>query len=247
MHSTILAVALLAAPLAAQAISLEFTPNPAAPGMPVTITGTNASASTVVLSSPCGWLSIHQGSQQGPVVGPNLICIQILRNVAPGGTFNVSWNLRDPNNVPVPPGEYWVETRVWDANFTAIMTNWFCITVLQPGVPLLTAGGLATRGQSTPLQINASVHANGYWFCALSLDSNNPVSVLGLNTCLSVPITGAVFTNAFGQLDGLGNSTGIALNVPNLAFIQHWGLQVQALLVSNAGLGLTNSQSFTVR
>ena len=247
MRTTLLAVALSFAPLAAQAISVEFTPNPALPGTPVTITGTNASSANIVLSTSCGWLTVHSGSQAGPAVGPNLICISIPVTKTPGASFNVQWNLRDLNNVPVPSGNYWIETRNWDATFTTMQTNWFCLTVLQPGVPILAATGLAQRGQATPMNVNAATQPGGFWVCALSLDSNNPLSVLGLSSCLSAPITGAVFTPAFGVLDAQGQSGPFAMNLPNLAFIQYWGLQVQALTSGPAGLLLTNGLSFTVR
>src|SRR5947207_11260717 len=104
--STFLAVALLATPVAAQAVSLEFTPDPAPPGVAVTITGTNATAADIVLSSPCGWLTIHRGSQTGPVVGPNLSCPAVLVGVPPGGAFRVQWDQRDPNGALVLPGNY---------------------------------------------------------------------------------------------------------------------------------------------
>jgi hypothetical protein len=245
--STLLAVALLAMPLAAQAVSLEFTPNPAPPGVAVTITGTDAAAAAIVLPSPCGWLSIHQGSQKGPVVGPNLSCPAVLVNVPRGGAFGVQWDQRNPDGTLVLPGNYWIETRVWDSGSTAIQVDWFCLTILAPGATALTTAGPAQRGQSTALQIAAPSAPGAVWFCALSLDSNNPVTILGLPTCLSEPITGAVFDNSFGVLDARGNSTGLALNVPNLAFVQYWGLQVQALLLDGAGLQSTNGLSFTVR
>jgi hypothetical protein len=246
MRSLFLAL-VLAAPAAAQAVSLEFTPDPVPPAVPVTLTGTNASAASIVLPSPCTWVRIHQGSQAGPVVGPNGGCITLPITVLSGGMFTQQWNQLDPNSAPVPPGSYWAETRVYDANFTAIQTNWFCFTILAPGAPALTAAGPAQRGQSTALQIAAPSAAGGFWFCALSLDSNNPVTVLGLPTCLSLPVTGDAFTNSFGMLDGQGRSAGLALNVPNLAFLQYRGLQVQAMLQGPAGLQLTNGLSFTVR
>jgi hypothetical protein len=246
MRSLSLALVLLAAPVRAQVVSLEFTPDPAPPGVPVTITGTNASPASVTLPSPCTWLRIHQGSRAGPVVGPNVGCITLPITVRPGLSFSVPWDQRDPNNALLSPGDYWIETQVF-VQPSAFQTNWFCVTILAPGAPALTAAGPAQRGQSTALQITAPSAAGGFWFCALSLDSNNPVTLFGLPTCLSLPVTGDAFTNAFGALDGQGRSAGLALNVPNLAFLQYRGLQVQALLTGPGGLQLTNGLSFTVR
>lgn len=246
IHHLLLAAGLAAAAVSAQTVSVQFSPNPAPPGTPVTITGTDATGQGLTLPSPCGWVRIYQGSQTGPFVGPLVGCIQVLVPVAPNGSFSLQWDQQDQNGRNVPPGTYWVETRVFDANFN-VRTDWFCLSVQGAGVPALTAAGNAVVGQSTALQVNAPNAPAGFWFAAASLSSNNPISVLGLNTCLSTPITGDVFTNPFGQLDAAGQSAGIALNIPNLAPLRYLGLQLQALVVGGPGLQLTNALSFTIQ
>ncbi len=245
--TTLLVLSTAAALLPAQTVSLEFSPNPVPPLTPVTITLTDSTGQGVVLPSPCTWVRIHQGSQQGPQVGPNLWCGQFLVNVPPNGTYQLSWDLRDPNGVPVPNGIYWMETRVWDAGINNLRTDWFALSVQGPNDASLTAGGNAAVGAATPLQVTSPRSFGGLYFAALSLDSRNPVTVLGLTTALSVPMTGDAFTNAFGVLDTQGRSSGLQLNVPNLPALRYLGLQLQSLVYDVNGFLLTNPLSLTVR
>ena len=76
---------LLTAGLSAQTVAGSFSPNPVAPGVPVTFTGTDASGHGVNLPSPCGWYRIHQGSQTGPIVNLGIFCIQVIVPIAANG------------------------------------------------------------------------------------------------------------------------------------------------------------------
>lgn len=249
LRSTTLAV--LLAPLSAQAVSVEFSPNPPSQGALVTIVGTDQTGRGVTLPSPCTWVRIHQGSQAGPVVGPNGFCPAVLVPIPPNASFRLQWDQLDGNGRPLPAGDYWFETRVWDPSLSNLMVDWFCLRVMPPQStdPLLRAAGQAQIGQVTQLALASPAHGNGVFFLAASLSSNNPVQAFGLQTCLSQPITADLFLPAFGPLDPSGASPSIGMAIPNLPAIRFWGLQVQAL-VSDLALAnpqLTNPQSFTIR
>jgi hypothetical protein len=235
---------LLTAGLSAQTVAGSFSPNPVAPGVPVTFTGTDASGHGVNLPSPCGWYRIHQGSQTGPIVNLGIFCIQVIVPVAPNGTFSFTWNQRDSTSQFVPPGTYWFETRVWDSGFTTLSIDWFCISIQPAGAPALTASGPARLGLSTPLQVSAPSEPGALWIVAASLSSNNPIFP---GACLSDPIFFEPFTAPIGVLDGSGLSSGLALLVPGSPVALYQGIHVQSLIFGASSLLLTNDVSFTVQ
>jgi hypothetical protein len=235
---------LLTAGLSAQTVAGSFSPNPVAPGVPVTFTGTDASGHGVNLPSPCGWYRIHQGSQTGPIVNLGIFCIQVIVPIAANGTFSFTWDQRDATAQLVPPGTYWFETRVWDSGFTTLSIDWFCLSIQPAGVPALTASGPARLGLSTPLQVTAPTEPGALWIVAASLSSNNPIFP---GACLSDPIFFEPFTAPIGVLDGSGLSSGLALLVPSSPVALYQGIHVQSLIFGASSLLLTNDVSFTVQ
>lgn len=236
----------LAASVHAQAVAGSFAPNPVAPGVPVTLTCTDATGQGLQLPSPCTWYRIHQGSQTGPDVTPGAFCPTVIVPVPPNGTFQFTWNQLDANGRPMQPGTYWFLTRAWDSAFSVLHENWFCISVQPAGAPALTATGPARLGQATALQIAAPGHAGALHIAACSFTSNNPVSFFGLDTCLSLPAFLDTLVAPIGVLDGAGNSAGMALVIPNVPIALWQSLHVQALLVGGS-MVLTNDLSFTVQ
>ena len=242
----LLASLLFSAGASAQAVAGAFSPNPAPPGVPVTFTGTDALGQGLNLPSPCTWYRIHQGTQSGPVVPLGGGCPAVIVPVAPNGTFSFTWDQRNAAGQFVAPGTYWFETLAWDQGFQTLHTNWFCISIQPAGAPALTAAGPARVGQSTPLQITAPSEAGALWIVACSLDSNAPISVFGVDTCLSLPLFLEPFTTPRGVLDATGNSTGLALVLPNVPQFLWQGLHVQSLILGAAPV-MTNDLSFTIQ
>jgi len=234
---------LLIAGLSAQTVAGSFSPNPVAPGVPVTFTGTDAAGQGVNLPSPCGWYRIHQGSQTGPVVPLGIFCIQVIVPVAPNGTFSFTWNQRDATGQFVPPGTYWFETRVWDAGFQTMSIDWFSISIQPAGVPALTASGPARLGLPTPLTVTAPSEPGALYIVAASLTSNTPIP----GTFLSDPLFFEPFTSPIGVLDGSGSSSGLALLVPGSPVALYQGIHVQSLIFGASSWLLTNDVSFTVQ
>jgi hypothetical protein len=241
------AIPLLVVALPAQAVAGSFFPNPVQPGVPVTLTCTDSTGQGVQLPSPCGWFHIHQGSQTGPQVQLGLFCPQVIVPIPPNGTFSFTWDQLDANGRAVPPGSYWFLTRVWDGAFSVLHENWFCISIQPAGAPALTAAAPARLGQTTALQIAAPAEPGALYIAAASFSSNNPVSFFGLDTCLSLPAFLDPLSAPIGFLDGAGNSTGLALTIPNVPVALWQGLHVQALIAGAGGLLLTNDVSFTVQ
>lgn len=237
---------LLAVPIAAQSLAGEFSPQVAPFGTPVTFTITDSTGQGVNLSSPCGWYAIFQGSQGGPQLQLGQSCLQVIVPVAPGGSATFTWDQRDVNG-QVPAGQYWFRARVWDSGINRQLTDWFCLSIVNPGEPQYTVQAPLQLGQTAQFAIAAPQQPNAIYFTALSFSSNNPVTAAGLATCLSLPIfTG--LQNGFGALDAQGNSAGVALPIPNIPALQNTGLHSQAVLFTTAGaVLLTNDISMVLR
>lgn len=242
------ATTLLAALAPAQVHAGEFSPNPVQPGQTVTFTMTDSTGQGRNLPSPCTWYTIHSGSQAGPVVGTGVGCPAVIVPLAPNGSRTFAWNQLDQNGRQVPPDQYWIEVRSWDQGFGSLAIDWFCLSIQAAADPALTAQAPTVIGTNVPLLVQAPQLPGAFWFCAASLSANNPVSVLGLDLCLSQPITAAPLLGAFGQLDAQGNSSGLALALPNLPWLRFQGLQLQALIVPASGpFAVTNGVAVTIR
>lgn len=234
-----------AAPLAAQNLAGEFTPSVAPIGTPVTFTITDSTGQGLNLPSMCTWYAIFQGSQTGPRLTLPGFCLTVLVPVAPGGSASYTWDQRD-NGSQVPAGNYWFRASVWDSTISRQFIDWFCLTLVDPGDPTFTMQAPAQLGQTVPFAIQAPQQPSAIHYVAMSFSSNNPVTLPGLATSLSLPIfTG--MQNGLGALDAQGNSTGIALSIPNLPALHNRGLHAQALLLSNSSLLVTNDVSITLR
>ena len=235
----------LAAGGAAQDLSGEFSPNPAPPGAPVTFTLTDATGQGLILSSSCGFFTIHQGTQDGPTVGLSIACPQVQVSVPANGSFSFTWDQRDANGNPVPQGRYWFEARAWDPGLAQMLTEFFCLSIQRPDEPALTAGGVAQVGKTTALTINSPNDPGAPYLAFVSLSSNRPFSAFGLDTCLSLPIFVSPLVKAFGFLGSSGQAN-LAVRVPNLPGLSFEGFHVQAL-VAGSVWRLTNDLSFSIR
>jgi hypothetical protein len=242
---SVLAFLGLAAATAAQSVSATIAPNPALPGVPITITGNDTTGSGLQLPSPCTWVAIHRGSQTGPVVNTGLGCPAVLVPIASYGSFQLTWDQTD-DGVPVPPGAYWLEVRTLDILATTFRTDWFCISIQQATDAALTAAGPVRVGMVTPLQISAPQEPGAIYLAAVAFSANDPISVFGLDTCLQPPIVIDLLAAPLGALDGNGNSQGLQLQIPNTPIATFQGVHVQALLAGSTLL-LTNSLTFTIQ
>ena len=189
IHRATLATVLtmcLAASSGAQAVAGSFSPNPVTPGAPVTFTGTDATGLGLNLPSPCTWFTIHQGTPTGPVVQLGIGCPAVIVPVAPNGTFFFTWDQLDASGALVAPGLYWFETFVFDPSFGATFTDFFCISIQPAGDPSLVMNGVVKVGQSTGLTVNSPADPNRPYLTALSLTSNTPFALSGLQFCLSI-------------------------------------------------------------
>lgn len=236
-----------ALPAAAQAMTCEFSPNPAVPGVGVMIWFWDAlgQGGRFPARPP---FTIHQGSSSGPQVeflDPGSLYPTYEIVVSPFGGCGYSWNLRDWQGNAVPPGTYWFRKSTQVGSQQVV--DQFCLHVQAANAPALLATGGASVGQTTPLQIRAPSEPLAAYLAAVSFSSNLPIRAFNLQTCLSPPVFLEALVNPIGSLDGAGNSTGLALRLPNVAAANHLGLLVQALLLGPGGLRLTNAQSFFVR
>src|SRR5262245_38014580 len=242
----VLAAAAFVGAAPAPAIAGRSQPNPAPPGVPITLTCTDTTGLGCVLPSPCTWFTIHRGGQAGPIVPLGLFCPAVLRPVAPNGTFAFTWDQRDDLGAFVPPDSYWFEIRTFDSGFN-VRTDWFCISIQPPNAPALTAAGPARVGMVTPLQVSAPQEPGALFVAALAFSANVPIVVFGLQTCLDASVSLDFLVAPIGGLDALGQSAGLALNVPNTPIALWQGAHVQSLIFGTAGLQLTNSVAFTVQ
>lgn len=239
------AVLALAASGTAQLLSAEFSPNPAVPGGSVTFTITDASRSGLILSSSCGFFTIRHANLDGPPVGPSVVCPQVLVPVAANGSFSFTWDQKDANGNPVGPGRYWFEARAYVPRLARFVTEQFCLSIQAPSEPALSAGGVAQVGVATGLTIFSPSDPGALYLAAVSLSSNRPITVVGLDTCLSPPLFVTPLVNGLGILDANGQAN-LAVQVPNLPELAFHGFHVQALLASNK-FRITNGLSFSIR
>ena len=245
--------------VSAQAVAGSFSPNPVAPGTPVTFTGTDATGLGLNLPSSCTWFTIHQGTPAGPVVPLGIGCPAVIVPIAPNGSFSFTWDQLDASGALVAPGLYWFETFVFDPGFTTTFTDFFCISIQPATAPSLVQTSLgpfiAKVGQSTGLTISSAGDPGRSYVTALSLTSNNPINLFGLQFCLSPDVLlnislvnpGSVMTNSIGFLDAAGNSSGLTVNIPNDPSLAFQGFHTQALISGALGFKLTNDLSFTIQ
>ena len=234
----------LAASGTAQHLSAEFSPNPAVPGGSVTFTITDASRSGLILSSSCGFFTIRHANLDGPPVGPLVACPQVLVPVAANGSFSFTWDQKDANGKPVGPGRYWFEATAYIPRLARFVTEQFCLSIQGPDEPALT-GGVAQVGKTTGLTIFSPNDPGALYLAVVSLSSNRPITVVGLDTCVSPPLFVTPLVNALGILDASGQAN-LAVQVPNLPELAFQGFHVQALLASRR-FRITNGLSFSIR
>lgn len=148
LRSLSLALFTLALPTSAQVpcglpgVTVTVSPQLAQPGTPITVTLTNGSNSLIQLPSSCTYSIVYagQGCGSNPVFGPG--CLAVITPIAPGQSHAMPWNQNDQNGVQVPDGEYSIEVRYWDANFTSLTSCCANVTIGgEPGTGYCFAGG----------------------------------------------------------------------------------------------------------
>jgi len=255
--AAVLGAFLLCAPLAgAQVISASFSPNPAPPGVPVTVTGTDATGGGLALACPCCWYEIHAGSPTGPVVSLGIFCPSVIVPVGPNGNFAFTWNQKDDTGSFVPPGQYWFVLKAWDPGFTSISQDFFCLSIQGPSEPALRNTSPAQVGMPLGLEIDAPVQTGAFYLTVASFTSNNPLpNPAGGLTCIDfdilfqislAPGTPGVFDNFKGFLDGSGKSSGMSLNLPSIPSLAHQPLKLQSFLLAGPSIVSTSGLSLTI-
>jgi hypothetical protein len=243
-------LAALALATGAQNISGEFSPNPVAPGVPVTLTITDATGAGLNLSSSCTWFTIHQGTQAGPVVPLGIFCPAVIVPVPPNGSFSFTWDQTDDTGSLVAPGLYWFEARAFDAGFGTVFVDWFCISIQPATDPALTVVTPPQVGMSMTVDLDAPLAPNAPFLIAASRTSNTPFSFLGLQFCLSpdalfLSSLAGGFGGAIGALDGSGHAS-VSFLLPANPAIAFQGFHLQALLASGGVFQNTNDLSLVV-
>ena len=254
--TTAMAALALCAGAHAQAISASFNPNPVAPGVPVTVTAVNATGADLELPSPCGWYVIHAFVPGGANVTPSVFCPQVIVPVPSGGSFSYTWDQKDGNGVQVPPGVYWFELKAWDAGFTTLHHDYFCISIQSPPAAALTNQTPAKVGATLAMQIDAPLAPGAFYLTLASFTSNNPLplpsgglSCLDFDALLQLTLGAPnplYFPNFRGFLDGSGKSSGLALNIPALPVLANKPLKVQSFMLTGSTITPTNGLSFAI-
>lgn len=255
--AAVLGTVLFCAPLAgAQVISAAFSPNPAPPGVPVTVTGTDAFGNGLALACPCCWYEIHAGSPSGPPISLGIFCPSVIVPVAPGGSFGFTWNQKDDSGAFVPPGQYWFELKAWDPGFTGISHDFFCLSIQGPTEPALRNTTPAQVGMPLGLEIDAPMQPGSFYLTVASFTSNNPLpNPAGGLTCIDfdilfqislAPGAPGVFNNFKGFLDGSGKSSGMSLAIPSIASLANQPLKFQSFLLAGPSIVSTSGLSLTI-
>ena len=156
------------------------------------------------------------------------------------------WDQRDVHGAFVPPGEYWWEVIVWEPFYAAQRVDWFCLTVQPPGAPALTEASPARIGTAATMALTAPTEPGALYIAGFSFSSNQPVDVLGLPSCLSLPILIGGVRQGIGFLDGSGNAPDLAVDLPAMPGLVGLGYHVQVLLSGASGLRLTNDLAQTI-
>jgi hypothetical protein len=240
------ALAVLAWTAPAQTVSGSFSPNPVLPGQTVTFTGTDAAGSGLNLPSPCGWYKIHQGSPTGPEIVLGIFCPQVIVPVPANGTFSFTWDQMDQNGRQVPPGLYWIVTRVWDPNFTQLSMDEFCLSIQPATATSLVQNAPVRVGQSAGFTVSSPSEPGAAYGVAWSLTANDVLALPGLQFCLEPPIFTAGLTNALGALDNNGQSNGLAITLPNIPQIAYLGMHFEGIVVGSQ-FRKTNAVAVTIQ
>lgn len=245
LATSALAACLFALPSHAQFVVKEFAQNPVPLGGTASFVLTDATGNGFQLPDGCGGVTVHQGSQDGPIVPFDFGCGAVIVPVDPGGTWTVSRAMVDLAGNPLPAGDYWWRSLVYDGTFQA-QIEWHCLRVQGAG-PTLSLTTAPKVGDVSTLSITGG-SGGAFYFVGLSRTMNDPISIPGpfapstLDLCLSADVLldislndpASVMTGSFGLLDASGAASG-SLNVPPFASLSMRPLQLQAVLVDGSG------------
>lgn len=187
-------------------------PDEAPVGCPIQINISN-DTSVDVGTGVCPFLVLD--ASQSVIYDP--ICIQILANIDPGGTFNTEWPQIDDTGNQVAPGLYVVRVFEPDGDTT---DHPIAIGDFAAGVAPL---GVARVGTTRNYRLCAPDDGNGSYLMAAAFTNN-----VGIATCggtLPLDMDGlfvlsqtapATFQNFSGLLDPAGESSAPAIAIPPL-------------------------------
>lgn len=236
----------------AQRLAGHFSPNPALPGEPVTLTLTDATGGGFHWG--CDLEMIRVGEQDGPVVTVASGCNGALFFTPPDGSRVVGWDQNDVDGNPAAPGRYWFRARSFAPGDFALSVDWFCLSIQDANAPALRLVDDTRVGEATELQLTAPNEPFAPFLVLASITSNHPLSLPGLDLCLTPDLLFAVtlaaavspvFEPGLGWLDGAGAAV-VRAAIPDDPSLSFQGFHVQALLATAAGIVATNDLSLTI-
>src|SRR5262245_7013674 len=253
--------ALFSATLVAQDLSVTVSPNPAPPGATITVTATDASGLGWYTPFGCLISSISAGTPGGPTIN-YFPCTFLGVAIPPCGSPTPrtgSWNTSQPmigGGLP-QPGLYYLEIQKSIGPFGAISTEWHAVTLDSSGmVPVLSAVNAPTWGSVFQMSLSSPANAMDTYAVALSGSTNTGAAITG-SLYLSLDLDAIfgltfptpdpnLFGNFQGQLNYLGDSPPITINIPPL-FAGCIPLHAQGAAVSATGsIALSNDLHFTI-
>ncbi len=119
--TSLLVLALFSLPVAAKQncaahATVTVTPPVAAPGVPITVTITNTSATeTITLPTLCVYQSIYVGTTCSGQHATAVFCAQAQRDLAPGESWIQVWDQKDACGAQVSPGDYSFDVKYADS------------------------------------------------------------------------------------------------------------------------------------
>ncbi|MCB9915620.1 MAG: hypothetical protein H6828_10805 [Planctomycetes bacterium] len=125
-------------------VTATVSPLQAPPGVPIQVTLTNNTNTTIQLPSSCVFGSVHpNGDCSQPAIW-GAFCLSVITPIAPGGSKSMTWFQDDFGGVQVPDGTYAFELRYWDSSFSVMSTCCPTVTIASdPGTPYCFGGGPA--------------------------------------------------------------------------------------------------------
>jgi hypothetical protein len=247
------AVALTGIPSFAQQLSVTISPNPVPVGGTVTVT---AQAVTPGLLTPNGCLiqSVCAGQPNGTPVGVfGCTFVAVPIPSCGSGTFRqATWTANQP------AGNYWMLIMHEPAPFSAITSEWYCVTVHDPVInpaPTLSAVNAATFGNAFEMSLSSPALAGAPYAVALSATTNTGIPYVGGHAALdndfllalSLAQPPAYFVNFGGVLDGAGLSPQIFLLIPPVPGATCLPIHAQAAILLGPGsFVLSNALPITI-
>jgi hypothetical protein len=239
-----------------QTLSVNISPNPAAPGQTIVVTAQSLVPNEY---TPFGCLltSVSSGMPGGPNVG--LFPCTFLPGAIPVcGSTSYRTGQWTPS-LSQAPGQYWFQIQHHQNQFGGpAISEWFCVTLHDPvnnPAPALSALNMPTWGNAFQMSLSAPTAPFANYGVALSATTNVGIPYAGGHAALdlddvfafSLTQDPAFFINFSGQLDAGGMSPTIWLLIPPIAGITCVPLHAQAVVFTGSPFTLSNDLSFTIK